>query len=72
MNNKLTEKKISIKKLNKVYGGATWRDTQGGTTTKDNGCTVTKTDIYLDENDDKKMDGNDWKSLQTCETTICP
>lgn len=72
MNKKLTGKKISIKKLNRVYGGATWRNTNNGTTTNSSGCTVTKSDLYLDEDDDGKMNNNDWKSLQTCETTVCP
>ncbi|WP_066436851.1 hypothetical protein [Chryseobacterium sp. CCH4-E10] len=72
MNKKLTEKKISIKKLNRVYGGATWRNTNNGTTTNSSGCTVTKSDLYLDEDDDGKMNNNDWKSLQVCESIQCP
>ncbi|WP_294304327.1 hypothetical protein [uncultured Chryseobacterium sp.] len=71
MNKKLAEKKISINKLNKVYGGK-WLNTQNGTTTNSSGCTVTKSDLYLDSDDNGKMNDDEWKSLQTCTSTQCP
>lgn len=70
MNNKLFKKELTPKKLSKVYGNGTWRDTKGPTRIE-NGCTVESTDTFYDANGDKKMNEKEYQSLLMCSSIDC-